>query len=429
MTDWLRNKTISIITRNSAKDIIICGFIFRLIWLTYGSIHDHYIDHIKYTDIDFHVFNDGAKAIANGGSPYRDNEYRYSPLVAILFVPSALIGEYVGKLGLITADVLCAYLIVRINIHQGTNRFSTKLFLIIWYFCPLTFMISTRGSFEPILLSVLLAAYYLMINNIFIVAGLLYGLSIHLKLYPIIYALSFYIYLINRKPYLRTQTKFYYWLKTLSPGISHFKFFISAALSLLISSYFSYRFYGHDYLEQSFLYHLRRIDLAPNFSVYWYLFKLLPNYQRELSLIAFALQFIGILVITILYASFDSNKRVKLRKLSFSLFSSTMLFVSLNKVCTSQYFNWYFIFVPLILDSLKIDRNQAVGMAAAWILSQVNWLLFAYLRQYQGFDTLNHVGNSSILFLISNLWIINTFCCSFDATAKRQTTRNEDKDQ
>lgn len=413
------------VSTRSISRILLYGFIIRLAALLYSIFHDRYVNHIKYTDIDYHVFTNGSRAILNGTSPFKDTEYRYSPIVALVFVPNIVLNDNSGKLLLIIADILGGYLHYILNIYQGTPRLNSKLFLSLWLFNPITIAISTRGSFEPIITLLVLASVYLLITYNFFTAGLLYGLSIHLKLYPIIYALPFFTYMIQRKPYLRTQTKLSYWIKTLSPNSSHMKFFISSGISLLLSSYVSYRFYGRDYLEQSFLYHMRRKDLQHNFSAYFYLFRLFPGYQDLLSIIAFASQFLGVMAMALLNLSLDMNRRVKLRKLSFSLFSTTFLFVSLNKVCTSQYFNWYLIFLPLILDCIKTEISQTYRLILAWFSTQAVWLLFAYLYEYQGLAVLDYVGMSSIVFLISNLWILRALCYNFDASTVWQTKFNE----
>ena len=414
-SDCIRN----IAASNSVGAISVYGLLVRLVLLAYSIYHDLYVDHIKYTDIDYHVFTNGSKALVNQKSPYEDPEYRYPPLVAFLFVPNILLGtDLFGKLILIITDILCGHLIYRLNIHQGTDRIRSKIFLIVWLFNPVTLAISTRGSFEPVLTVLILSSVYLLISNELILAGLVYGLAIHLKLYPIIYSLCFYSYIIQRRPYLITQAKVIYWMKTISPGSNHLRFFISTIVSLSACCYVSYRCFGQDYIENSFIYHLKRKDLQHNFSVYFYLFRLLPQYQELLSSVAFVIQSIAILTISLVYFNLDTNRRVKSRKLCFSLFATTFLFVSLNKVCTSQYFSWYLTFMPLILDSLDIRLDHAGWIAMTWLLSQANWLLFAYLYEYRNFDVLDYVGNSSILFLMSNMWILSTLCNHFKPNLK-----------
>lgn len=417
LVDCLKTATAS----RSVGAISLYGLLVRLSLIAYSIYHDSYISHIKYTDIDYHVFTNGSRALVNHRSPYEDAEYRYPPLVALLFVPNILLGnDLFGKLALAFVDILCGYLNYRLNIHQGTDRLHSKLFLAIWLFNPVTLAISTRGSFEPILTLLILSTVYLLIGGKLISAGLLYGITIHVKLYPIIYSLCFYSYIIQKRPYLITQSKATYWLKTLSPGSNHLKFFISTLFSLSASCYVSYIYFGRDYIESSFIYHLKRKDLQHNFSIYFYLFRLLPQYQEHLSILAFVIQFLAVLAMSLIYFNLDTNRRVKSRKLCFSLFATTFLFVSLNKVCTSQYFSWYLTFLPLISGSLDIQLDQAIWIAVTWLLSQANWLFFAYLYEYRKFDVIDHVGNSSILFLMSNMWIMSTLCHHFNPTPKHK---------
>lgn len=394
--------------------MLLVGFVIRLILVFYAAVHDYFIGHIKFTDVDYHVFNNGSKALFAGKSPYDDEEYRYSPLVALIFLPNVL-NPYIGKLMIIIADVLCGYLQYTINIQQGTQRLYSKAFLLLWLFNPFTISISARGSFEPMLVLLILTFLYSLVNNLNTFGGMMYGLAIHLKLYPIIYSGALYLYLIKRRPYMITQSKLTYWLKTLSPNSSQLRFFISSGISLLISSYASYIYFGEKYLDQSFLYHIRRKDLQHNFSPYFYLFKLLPSYQDNLSKTAFISQIIGILTLTLLFSSFETNRRTKLRKLTFSLFTISFVFVSLNKVCTSQYFYWYIVFLPLIVDSIHLKAREAYLLILTWCSTQAIWLFCAYLFEYQKLDVLHFVGGSSLLFFGSNIYILFILCSNFDA--------------
>lgn len=400
--------------QQSIGSILLYGLAIRLTLLSYCIYHDSHIDHIKYTDIDYHVFTNGSQAISDGKSPYDDTEYRYSPLVAAIFVPNILINHHVGKFMLIFADIICGHLIYLLNIYQGTHRVKSKIGLILWLFNPVTIAISTRGSFEPIQTLLVLSTVYLLVQNCHITAGWIFGISVNLKIYPLIYSLAFYGFMINRRPYMLNQSRLFYWIKTIKPSSSQIQFFTTSALTFLSSSYISYYFYGEEYLEQSFYYHLKRVDLQHNFSIYFYLFRLFPQHQDTLSRWAFVIQALGVVLLSLNLIGLETNQKLKLRKLSFNLFCTTFFFVSTNKVCTSQYFSWYLIYVPLILDSLTIDKKQAVTIIATWLLAQANWLLFAYLYEYQKYDIIDYVGNSSLLFLISNLWILVTLCNNFD---------------
>lgn len=407
---------------NPVNELLVEGLFLRLICLLYCIIHDYAFEHIKYTDIDYHVFTNGSKALVEGLSPYRDTEYRYSPIVAAIFLPNVILNKHIGKLILIGADVLGGFLIYKLNIYQGSNRQNSKLYLFYWLFNPVTVVISSRGSFEPILTLVILSSILLLVEDHLVAGGLLYGLAIHLKLYPVIYAVAIYGYLLQKKPYLRGHSRIIYWLQTLGPKSKHWKFFLSALLSLITSTYICYRVYGYEYLDQSFIYHLKRKDFQHNFSVYFYLFHLFPRNISDLNILAFATQLLAVLGLSLYQLGYDLNRRVKLRKLYFSLFSTTFAFVSLNKVCTSQYFNWYLVFLPLIMDSTKMEFKTIYALGSLWFMFQGNWLLNAYLYEYQKFDILDHVGMGSILFLGVNLFILFKVCQNFDPNPRTSSS-------
>lgn len=404
--------------KNPLGTLIRHGLLVRLVAFTYSILHDNLIEHIKYTDIDYKVFTNASRAMLNNKSPYEDQEYRYPPIIAALFLPNILINEQVGKLFLIISDLSCAYLHFKLNTNQGSNRVNSKFYLSLWLFNPVTIAISTRGSFEPILAVLILNMINLLNLNQLVLAGALYGLSIYVKMYPVIYCITIYGFLLQKKPYMITKSRLLHWIDNLTPSYSHFKFFISAATTMLSLTFVSYKIYGQEFLEQSFLYHLKRRDLQHNFSVYFYLFRILPNYQQTVSFLAFVAQFCGITILSVNYLSYESNRRAKLKKLTFSLFSITFLFVALNKVCTSQYFIWYLVILPLVIDSIKLGRKQAYRLITGWIFFQVEWLLMAYLYEYQKLQILHLVGGASVLFLMSNLWILVMMCRHFNPYQK-----------
>lgn len=413
--DKIQRKLMDYASNKNINQILAIGFFIRLLALLYSEIHDSLIDHIKYTDIDYQVFTNGSRLVRNGMSPYTDTEYRYSPVFAIFFLPNVLIANCFGKFILITADIVCALFIFIINLYIGNNRIHSKYYVMIWLLNPLTIAISTRGSSEPLTSLLILAIIYLINSSNLVVAGLLYGLVIHLRMYPVIYCFSFYLFLSKYKPVFKEN--YFKYLRYLKLETKHIKFFVSTALSFSLITHISYLAYGDDYINQSFIYHLKRRDLQHNFSIYFFLYHILPKHRNLLSSIAFLPQFISILVISFIFRPNGNNSSNRLKLLTFSMFCETFLFVTLNKVCTSQYFCWYFILLPLIISSIKLSSRKLINLMKYWFIVQGIWLLSAYLYEYQKLEiAFLATGFASTIFLICNLYIILFICYNYSET-------------
>ncbi|KAK1945848.1 GPI mannosyltransferase 1 [Phytophthora citrophthora] len=50
----------------------------RLALLLYGHLQDLYMA-VKYTDVDYDVYSDAAREMAQGNSPFERTTYRYTP--------------------------------------------------------------------------------------------------------------------------------------------------------------------------------------------------------------------------------------------------------------------------------------------------------------------------------------------------------------
>ena len=131
---------------------------------------------VLYTDIDYHVFSDGAKHVAKLESPYERETYRYTPLLAILMIPNVKIWYPIVKFVLSTIDVGVGYLIEKLlkkqqkqkdetfnDIIKGENDEAFYNYASLFYlYNPLTIVICTRGSADCIItFLVLLSLIYL----------------------------------------------------------------------------------------------------------------------------------------------------------------------------------------------------------------------------------------------------------------------------
>lgn len=64
---------------------------------------------VRYTDIDYDVITDGARAILRGGSPFDRATYRYTPLLAWIAVPNVVLHPAFAKVIFCCADLLAAW--------------------------------------------------------------------------------------------------------------------------------------------------------------------------------------------------------------------------------------------------------------------------------------------------------------------------------
>ncbi|SBS87116.1 GPI mannosyltransferase I, putative (PIGM) [Plasmodium ovale curtisi] len=119
-----------------------------------------------------------------------------------------------------------------------------------------------------------------------------------------------------------------------------------------------YMRYGHEFVYESFIYHLVRRDHRHNFSLFFYIMYLsIEQNSKIIPLITFLPQIILVCLFGFKYAK--SN-------LDLSMFLQTVAFIALNKVCTSQCYlpDHYFVVLPLvypIFASYPMFHNSKQG--------------------------------------------------------------------
>ena len=132
---------------------------------------------------------------------------------------------------------------------------------------------SIRGSNDNMIALLVLVTVLLLLKRQYVLAGLFYGLSIHFKIYPIIYCFVFYFYIdCDRKAIAMGKGKagaicskkgFITW--------NRFKFTFMTVGSLVALTALYFFLYEWEFLNEAFIYHLTRRDNRHNESVYWYL--------------------------------------------------------------------------------------------------------------------------------------------------------------
>lgn len=389
------NATLGRLSKLSDTAILATSLLARLGFLFYGLYQDKYME-VPYTDIDYYVFTDAARFVANGASPYERATYRYTPLLSMLLVPTSWGGYWFqfGKVLFVLFDLVTGYLILLLLKRLKLNR----LWSLIWFYNPMVITISTRGSSESLVTAIVVLAAYLIVIDEVLFAGWAIGLGIHLKLYPFIYLPAMLLFIDPSQPWKQ-------------PFTSDRLALLSAVMfSFGILTFTMYAGFGQEYIDQAFLYHMVRLDHRHNFSIYnlslyftTYTGKSTLQWLGSLTLekLAFVPQLLlsSILVpLCLCYQNSDPSVLIS------TMFIQTFIFTAFNKVITSQYFVWFLCLLPLYVARTTIPVKRGLVLLGGWVLTQALWLFFAYRLEFKGDGNIFVYGiwTSSVLFFLWN---------------------------
>ncbi|KAJ1310458.1 hypothetical protein OPQ81_007191 [Rhizoctonia solani] len=407
--------------------------------LAYGDYHDRH-SALKYTDVDYRVFSDAAYFIThptpnnsaqgilarvmswNLGDPYTRATYRYTPLLALLMTTNGLCHPAFGKIIFALCDLLVGFIIYHIYTHIGTvsqpsktnpnatsststeqnvletQKLAIRLIGGLWLLNPMVANISTRGSAESVLGAMVITTHSLILADRLDWAALMFGLSVHFKIYPIVYGASILAWIDKQEPIRFSWS---------SLTRRRLRFALLSALSFFVLGGLMFAIWGYPFLEHTYLYHLTRRDHRHNFSPYFYPIYLnygrgdstnsLPSRMLQNPLFSFVPQ---------MALCAGSGLLLGKRDLSFAWFVQTMIFVTFNKVCTSQYFMWYLWFLPLVLPNLQMSAKRGLVVLSVWIVAQAIWLGAAYRLELLGHNVYIWVWAASVVFLMSNAFVL-----------------------
>lgn len=385
------------------RKLIILSIILRVGFIIYGFIQDQH-PAIKFTDIDYTVFTDAASFVLRGESPYMRATYRYTPLLAMALVPChfsshlGFLAPIWGKIVFAASDVLVGMMIEAILKKQkvlADKRWNINACL--WMLNPFVAGISTRGNAESVMALLVLATLHTLSNNQVILSAVLFGVSVHFKVYPIIYAVPIWFGIdyftqqqtdtsrgmstkakrITRQSTAATSAR------TDSP-LKPFKFLlfsqkrivfgVVAASVFLALNLLMYQIYGQEFLNETYLYHITRKDHRHNFSLYFLHMHLSSlEASSSWSLVTSLLSFGPQLALVLLLGIFFANDII------LACFLQTFAFVALNKVCTSQYFMWYLCLLPLVLPSSKLMTEKSAARLCKVFIPKCTLLLVLWV--------------------------------------------------
>ncbi|KAF6253603.1 PIG-M-domain-containing protein [Scenedesmus sp. NREL 46B-D3] len=396
------------------KTLLLISIALRLALIGYGELQDRLLP-VKYTDIDYIVFTDAARFVSDGKSPFLRSTYRYSPLLAYLLLPNVLLCRVWGKLLFAGADILAAWQIWRIGQLQQVSQPRCFWSIVLWLYNPFTATISTRGSCDSLATVILLAVLLLLMQGQRLTPALLYGLAVHFRVYPIVYAPAIVLYLAHRQQRqqqqhdgaqvqdsgsasssrpCQQQTTTAWLLAVLQQGLA---FGCPAAAVFLLLGLGFYQLYGQGFLHEAFLHHLVRKDPRHSFSMYYYSVYL--EFMTWPGTMAAVPQAVLLLVLAVALH----------RNPPLCWLLQTMAFVAFNKVCTAQYFVWYYSLLPVALQRMPWPLPKALQTAGVvWAVAQLHWLFWGYLLEFQGAAVHLALWWAGALFLMANTAFIRS---------------------
>ncbi|KAI0062301.1 glycosyltransferase family 50 protein [Artomyces pyxidatus] len=417
----------------------------------------------------------------NVGDPYMRETYRYTPLLALLLAPNEWVHPSFGKYLFAGCDILAGILIHKLLVSvilpravpplraradhassvtsrqistpaalqdsdapekrkitqpdpmaEETGQRATVL-AALHLLSPFVFSISTRGSSESVLTLFVLLTLFCALRGRWTAAAVLLGLSTHWKIYPVIYGLSC-VGVIgseqqrhrekppqqDRLAATRRYLKIFVNADTIRfAGISAGTFF---ALGAVV-----YAVWGYPFLYETYLYHLHRLDHRHNFSPYFYLIYLTypgvgtPGAHLPLwrTLIRSSLaSFLPQMGLALGAGVFFARRR---EDLIFAWFVQTAAFVIFNKVCTSQYFLWYLLFMPLLIPQLAISWRRALVYVGCWMGTQALWLSQAYRLEFLGEAVFYRLWICGLVYVAGHSWVLGGIMKGYDRTSRTST--------
>jgi len=370
----------------SGLNLLLFGLIIRILTLAVIQYGER-INNIPLTDVDYFVFSDAASFVRQGLSPYLRHTYRYTPLLAWLLIPGYNFPLF-GKIIFILFDWASACLIYK-NFGKGPTAF--------YLFNPLTIGIAARGNAESIIVFVCLLA--LVTKDYWWLSGPLLALAVHLKTYPAPWALTIWLYLAGKQNRILTDRKLPWSLDGICYGIVSF-------ISFSILTFLSYYYYAEEFLEHAHLHHLTRQDTRHNFSIWFLSFYILDG-KSAYSSLCFISQLALFIITSIKYYN----------EVYFAAFLHAAIFVTFNKVVTSQYFIWYISLIPPIWNNFQtVKPTEALMYTSAWFVGQGIWLLPAYYLEMCGFNSFIWLHLGSIIHFATNIFCLSFLVKNFTAT-------------
>lgn len=384
--------------------LFLVAAVLRLIMIAFSSWQDAALP-VRFTDADYFVFRDAAAHVFAGASPYARATYRYPPLVAVLLAPGEAlgVGAVWGKLLFCGADLIAGALLVTLLRVRGADSRGARRAAALFLLSPLAAITSSRGSADSLAAVLVLAALVAVDANKPALAGMALGFAVYARIYPVIYVVPVVIALAVRD---RGGGP-------CSAASRIGRFAAAGSLTAFLATGAGFVAYGWDAISESYLFHVTRVDARHNFSPFW-LATYLGGGLRGFAAAPWAL---GAATLIGALAAAQS--------LPLAALLSTLAFVSLNRVVTAQYFNWWLVLLPLAVPRSRLSIRGALSVAAVWLCAELNWLRAAYALEIEGKPAHEDVGASAFFFFLANVSVCAVITRYADWGAVRETKKIE----
>ncbi|XP_024403384.1 GPI mannosyltransferase 1 [Physcomitrium patens] len=385
---------------SAGRALVFAAAILRVGLIVYGDWQDAHME-VPYTDIDYTVFSDASRLIVEGKSPFDRDTYRYSPLLALILVPNIVLHRCWGKVLFAAADLLVGILISQVLRLRGVADNVQVVCAALWFFNPFTFAVATRGNCEALVCVVILWILKCLMTGRLAQAAIWFGVVVHFRIYPVIYALPIIFFLDEDYPSVAARISKY---KLDSEGLmgwlnpERLTFGLVSGGTFFALTGICYCFYGMEFLQEALLYHFMRTDPRHNFSIYFYYVYL--HHSLGFTLLERVLAFVPQMGVQSVIANYFA------KDLPFCFFAQTVAFVAFNKVITAQYFVWFFCLLPVIIPASRLSWKKGALCMGVWTAAQVHWLGWAYLLEFRGYNVFFQLWTASLIFFAATVGIL-----------------------
>lgn len=399
---------------------LVAGLFIRMLLIAYGDYHDDHYD-VPYTDVDYKVFTDAARHVVRGDSPYRRHTYRYSPVIAYMLTPNIFFHRNFGKILFSIFDILVTVAVKKLVEQQLSLTWKDKnevsnvaLYCsFFWIYNPMSIGISTRGNADSVTcFFVILSLMFLQTNIVlghwkYVWSGILLGISIHLRLYPLAFSYPMYLSLGAYK--ITRRTRLAEGFLSLLPNVKQMLLSMSCILTLIFLTYGMYAIYGYEFLFETYIYHLFRKDTRHNFSVlFYYSYLIMDNPIVDVvKLITHICEFSLLFALSLTFGRQPQT-------LPFALFSQAVVLVAFNSVMTSQYFIWFISLLPLVIHSFAMERRKGLLLCVVWAMAQTAWLTFAYLLEFKCREVFIFIWLKSVVLFCGHIFVLSKMIRAYE---------------